>query len=53
MLHGSRFVLFYRIAKDTDHLTNIVQDNSIGSGVNTLLHQSDITSGLILKNMGQ
>ena len=34
----------YRIVIDTDHLTNIVQDYSIGIGVNILLHQTDITS---------
>ena len=53
MLRGPRFVVFYRIVIDTDHLTDIVQDYSIGSGANILLHQSDITSGLIVKNMGQ
>ena len=53
MLRGPRFVVFYRIVIDTDHLTNIVQDYSIGSGANILLHQSEITWGLIVKNMGQ
>ena len=53
MLRGPRFVVFYRIVIDTDHLTNIVQDYSVGSRANILLHQSDITSGLIVKNMGQ
>ena len=53
MLRGSRFVVFYPIAIDTDYLTNIVQDYYIGSGANISLHQSDITSGLIVKNMGQ
>ena len=47
------YVVFYRIVIDTDHLTNIVQDYSIGIGVNILLHQTDITSGLIVKNIGQ
>ena len=53
MLCGPRFVVFYRIVIDTDHLTDIVQDYSIDSGASILLHQSDITSGLIVKNMGQ
>ena len=53
MLRGPSFVVFYRNVINTDHLTNIVQDYSIGSGANILLHQSDITSGLIVKNMGQ
>ena len=53
MLRSPRFVVFYRIVIDTDHLNNIVQDYSIGSRANILLHQSDITSGLIVKNMGQ
>ena len=53
MFRGSRFVVFYRIVKDTDHLTSIFQDYSTGSGANILLHQSDITSGLIVKDMGQ
>ena len=52
MLRGPRFVVFYRIVIDTDHLTNIVQDYSIGSGENISLHQSDITNGLIVKNKG-
>ena len=43
MLRGPRFVVFYRIVIDTDHLTNVVQDYSIGRGANILLHQSDIT----------
>ena len=51
MLRGPRFVVFYRIVIDTDRLTNI--DYCIGSGANILLHQSDITSGLIVKNMDQ
>ena len=53
MLRGPRFVVFYCVVIDTDHLTDIVQDYSIGSGANILLHQSDITSGLIVKNMGK
>ena len=53
MLRGPRFVMCYRIVIDTDRLTNIVQDYCIGNGANILLHQSDITSGLILKNMDQ
>ena len=53
MLRGPRFVVFYRIVIDNDHLTNIIQDYSIGSGANILLHQSDITRGLIIKNVGQ
>ena len=53
MLRVPCFVVFYRIVIDTDHLTNIVQDYSIGSRAKILLHQSDITSGLIVKNMGQ
>ena len=53
MLRGQRFVVFYRIVIDTDRITNIVQDYSIGRGASILLHQSDITSGLIVKNMGQ
>ena len=53
MLRGPRFVVFYSIVIDTDHFTDIVQDYSTGSGANILLHQSDITSGLIVKNMGQ
>ena len=53
MLRGPRFVVFDRIVIDTDHLTDIVQGYSIGSGANILLHQSDISSGLIVKNMGQ
>ena len=52
MLRGPRFVVFYRIVIETDHyLTITVQDYSIGSGTNILLHESDITSGLIVKNM--
>ena len=54
MLRGPHFVVFYRIVIDTDHyLTIIVQDYSIGSGTIILLHESDVTSGLIVKNMGQ
>ena len=53
MLRSTRFVVFYRIVIDADHLTNIVQDYPIGSGANILLHQSDITIGLIVKNMDQ
>ena len=53
MFRGPRFFMFYRIVIDTDHLTNIVQDYFIGSGANILLHQSDITIGLIVRNMGQ
>ena len=53
MLRGPRFVVFYRIVIDTDRLTNIVQDYCISSGANILLHQSDTTSGLIVKNMDQ
>ena len=53
MLRAPRFVVFYRIVIDTDHLTNIVQDYSIGSGANMSLHKSDIASGLIVKHMGQ
>ena len=53
MLRGPRFVVFYHIVIDTDHLTTIVQGYSVASGANILLHQSDITSELIVKNMGQ
>ena len=53
MLRGPRFVVFYRIVIDTDQLTYNVQGYSIGSGANISLHQSDLTSGLIVKNMGQ
>ena len=53
MLRGPRFAVFYRIVIDTDRLTNFVQDYCIGSGANILLYQSDITSGLIVKNMDQ
>ena len=51
ILRGPRFVVFNRTVIDTDHLTNIVQDYPIGNGANILLHQSDITSGLIVKNI--